>query len=207
MFSSCDSQNFVNASRSAKYVLPLHGIKINNSGDTLSGGGSSVVVRRNGYIVTNHHVIKELNNIYILYGKDTLYPKILGDNKYLDIVVLKVDKDLPCIKIGNSDKIKIGENILNIGFPLYLNKTVNSGIISSRINAKPYNMQDDIMLIETDAVLNPGNSGGALVDIDGKLIGINSMLVTGTGYYIGYSLAIPINDVMNYVDSIIYINE
>ena len=207
MFNSCKSQDFTKAAKAAKYVVQVCGYKY----DTATIGpkydsitiGSGVIIEENGYIVTNNHIVKNLDDFFIIYNNDTLKATIIGNNKSLDISILKVNKNLPHIKIGKSDNLKIGQSILIIGFPLNIGKIVTGGIIGSflKINING----NDMTMIENDAALNIGNSGGALISLDGKLIGINSMLITNTGYYIGYSFAIPIDQVISYADSLINI--
>jgi len=159
--------------------------------------GSAIVIKKEGYIVTCNHIIECADSILVIAKSDTLTAKIVNHNPKLDIALLKVHQvsNLIPINIGTSKYLEVGEPILNIGYPLYLGKTVTSGIVSARMKY-PDTTVVNMTYIQTDAVLNPGNSGGALVNIDGELVGINGMLVSMTGYYIGYSFAIPIDEVL-----------
>jgi len=172
--------------------------------------GSGVIITNDGYIVTNNHVIQNSDNIeVVLNNKRSYSAKLIGTDATTDIALLKIDeKDLPFISYGNSDEIKVGEWVLAVGNPFNLSSTVTAGIIS----AKPrnidlttnYNIES---FIQTDAAVNPGNSGGALVNSVGELIGINTSIVTKTGVYMGYSFAIPSNIVKKVVSDIIEFGE
>jgi S1-C subfamily serine protease len=204
MFLSCSNSNdFTKSARnSMESVVLVHSYaKDSVCNQVFYGYGSGVAIREHGYIVTCDHVINLADSIIIIHKKDTLTARVVGGSKQLDICILKVKKNIKPITIGNSSKIRIGQPIMNLGFPLHLGLTVNSGIISGRLEAAIFGLP--VNFIQTDAVLNPGNSGGPLVDINGKLIGINNMLITSTGYYIGYSFSIPINLIIDGVDKII----
>ncbi|RPI17953.1 MAG: Do family serine endopeptidase [Ignavibacteriae bacterium] len=165
------------------------------------GSGSGVIISKDGYIVTNNHVVKDAgdNGIKVtLTDKREFNAKLIGTDPNTDLAVIKVEaNDLPVISLGNSDDVQVGQWVLAIGNPLGLNYTVTAGIVSALgrnigINGDQagYGIEN---FIQTDAAINPGNSGGALVDINGQLIGINSAIKTNTGYYQGYGFAIPAN--------------
>lgn len=158
------------------------------------GTGSGVIISEDGYIVTNNHVIKDASEIEItLNNKKSYKAKLIGTDSKMDIALLKIDADekLPYSSFGNSDDVKVGEWVLAVGNPYNLTSTVTAGIVS----AKARNLSNDGIqsFIQTDAAVNPGNSGGALVNTRGDLIGINTMITSMTGSYVGYSFAVPSN--------------
>lgn len=163
------------------------------------GKGSGVIISSDGYIVTNNHVVKNMDEINIkTYDDRKLVAKVIGVDKSTDLALLKVDAtDLTPIEIGNSDALKVGEWVLAVGNPYNLDFTVTSGIVSAKGRNKLNLIQDDKHPIEefiqTDAAVNPGNSGGALVDVNGKLVGINTAIYSPNGSFTGYSFAIPVN--------------
>jgi serine protease Do len=174
------------------------------------GTGSGVIISKDGYIVTNNHVVDFADNVNVTLSDNRKFvAKVVGTDPRYDIAVLKISaSDLPAIQKGNSDNLKIGEWALAIGFPYDIGTTVTAGIISAthkKINGgnsrETRNVMDDF--IQTDAVVNPGNSGGALVDAQGRLIGINTAIQTRTGSYEGYSFAIPVNIMSKVADDII----
>jgi serine protease Do len=160
------------------------------------GSGSGVIISEDGYIVTNNHVVQGSNLINIvLYDKREYEGKLVGHDPYTDLALIKIDeKDLPKMDLGNSDDLKLGEWVLAVGNPFNLTSTVTAGIISAK--ARNLGLNGNRMSIEsflqTDAAVNPGNSGGALVDTKGQLIGINTAIESRTGSYSGYSFAIPV---------------
>lgn len=160
------------------------------------GSGSGVIISKDGYIVTNNHVVKESNFItVVLNDKRSYEAKLIGQDPYTDLALIKIDeKDLPKMEFGNSDELKLGEWVLAVGNPFNLTSTVTAGIISAK--ARNLGIMRSQMSIEsflqTDAAVNPGNSGGALVDIKGQLVGINTAIESRTGSYSGYSFAIPV---------------
>jgi serine protease Do len=171
------------------------------------GTGSGVIVSKDGYIVTNNHVVDFADNVNIsLSDKRKFVAKVVGTDPRYDLAVLKIDaSDLPAVQKGNSETLKIGEWVLAIGFPYDIGTTVTAGIVSAThkkigVNETRNSMED---FIQTDAVVNPGNSGGALVDASGRLVGINTAIQTRTGSYEGYSFAIPVNIMSKVVDDII----
>ena len=158
------------------------------------GTGSGVIISEDGYIVTNNHVIKDATELEVTLNNNKSYKaKLIGTDSKMDIALLKVDADekLPYIIFGDSDNIKVGEWVLAVGNPYNLNSTVTAGIVSAK--ARDLSNQGLQSFIQTDAAVNPGNSGGALVNTRGELIGINTMISSPTGSYAGYSFAVPSN--------------
>ena len=170
--------------------------------------GSGVIISDDGYIVTNNHVIANSSKVEItLHDKRTLEAKVIGTDPSTDLALLKVDeKGLPYIPYGNSDEVKIGEWVLAVGNPFNLTSTVTAGIVSAKarnISILPDQQFPIESFIQTDAAVNPGNSGGALVDTEGSLIGINTAIASRTGSFSGYSFAIPVNLVRKVVDDLV----
>ena len=159
--------------------------------------GSGVIISPEGYIVTNNHVVQEATAIMVtLNDKREYKATIVGTDPSTDLALIKIDeKGLPFLTYGNSDEVKIGEWVLAVGNPFNLTSTVTAGIVSAKArNINILGSQGAIeSFIQTDAAINPGNSGGALVNTRGELIGINAAIASGTGYYTGYSFAIPVN--------------
>jgi Do/DeqQ family serine protease len=170
------------------------------------GTGSGVIISEDGYIVTNNHVIKDASEIEItLNNKKTYKAKLIGTDAKMDIAVLKIDADekLPYTVFADSDNVKVGEWVLAVGNPYNLTSTVTAGIVSAK--ARNLDTNGIQSFIQTDAAVNPGNSGGALVNTHGELVGINTMISSQTGSYVGYSFAVPSNitrkiiqDIMEY---------
>ncbi|MFV8332224.1 trypsin-like peptidase domain-containing protein [Flavobacterium sp. GSP14] len=158
------------------------------------GTGSGVIITEDGYIVTNNHVIKDASEIEItLNNKKSYKAKLIGTDSKMDIALLKIDADdkLPYTAFANSDLVKVGEWVLAVGNPYNLTSTVTAGIVSAK--ARNLDTSGIQSFIQTDAAVNPGNSGGALVNTRGELIGINTMISSMTGSYVGYSFAVPSN--------------
>lgn len=175
--------------------------------------GSGVILTTDGYIVTNNHVVENADKIEVqLTDKRTFEAKVIGRDPNTDLALLKVNgTNLPIVKMGNSDNVQIGEWVLAVGYPLSLQSTVTAGIVSAKGRqigilgesqqqqqgfGNPEEMPINTAIesfIQTDAVINRGNSGGALVNARGELIGINSAIASPTGVYAGYGFAIPIN--------------
>jgi Do/DeqQ family serine protease len=159
------------------------------------GYGSGVIISSDGYIVTNNHVIDEADTIQVTLNDKRQFDAVLvGTDPTTDIALLKVEaKELPTIQFGASDDLKIGEWVLAVGNPFMLNSTVTAGIVSAK--ARTLGMQGGKLgiesFIQTDAAVNPGNSGGALVNTAGQLVGINTAIYSQTGNYAGYSFAVP----------------
>ncbi|WP_367754812.1 trypsin-like peptidase domain-containing protein [Flavobacterium sp. WC2430] len=167
------------------------------------GTGSGVIISEDGYIVTNNHVIKDASEIEItLNNKKTYKAKLIGTDSKMDIALLKIDADekLPYTAFGNSDSVKVGEWVLAVGNPYNLTSTVTAGIVSAK--ARDIGTSGIQSFIQTDAAVNPGNSGGALVNTRGDLIGINTMISSMTGSYVGYSFAVPSNIARKIIEDI-----
>ncbi len=176
------------------------------------GAGSGVIVSEDGYIVTNNHVIADASEIEVTLNDNQKYSaEVIGTDPSTDLAVLKIKANhLPAIQIGNSDNVKIGEWVLAVGNPFNLTSTVTAGIVSAKsrnINILRQNGDQNLFPIEsfiqTDAAVNPGNSGGALVNTNGELIGINTAIASRTGSYTGYSFAVPVNLVAKVMSDII----
>jgi Do/DeqQ family serine protease len=168
------------------------------------GTGSGVIISSDGYIVTNNHVIDEATEIEITLNNNKTYEaKLIGTDKETDIALLKVntEEDLPYLTFGDSDDTQVGEWVLAVGNPFNLNSTVTAGIISAK--SRDLEGQRSQSFLQTDAAVNPGNSGGALVNVNGDLIGINTAISSATGSYIGYSFAVPSNIARKVIEDII----
>ena len=158
--------------------------------------GSGVILSKDGYIITNAHVIERAETLEVVHQKRTYQAKLVGMDKNTDIAVLKIEaQNLPEIKLGSSRSLQIGEWVLAVGNPFNLTSTVTAGIVSAKerqINI----LGGDFPLesfIQTDAPINPGNSGGALVNVRGELVGINTAILSRTGSYTGYGFAVPVD--------------
>jgi serine protease Do len=171
-----------------------------------TGFGSGVILSDDGYIVTNNHVIERAQNIkVILNNKHEYDARLIGADPSTDLALLKIDADgLPYLTYGDSDALKLGEWVLAVGNPFNLTSTVTAGIVSARarnlgINQDQYSIES---FIQTDAAVNPGNSGGALVNQQGNLVGINTAIASRTGSYAGYSFAVPVTIVKKVVEDL-----
>lgn len=168
------------------------------------GMGSGVIISEDGYIVTNNHVIADASELEITLNNNKAYKaKLIGTDKAMDIALLKIDSQdkLPYLVFGDSDEIHLGEWVLAVGNPYNLTSTVTAGIISAK--ARNLTKSGIQSFIQTDAVVNPGNSGGALVNSRGELIGINTMISSNTGSYVGYSFAVPSNVTRKIIEDIL----
>jgi Do/DeqQ family serine protease len=178
-----------------------------NFDQPMQGTGSGVIYSPDGYIITNNHVVEYAEEVEVTTVDNKKYPaKIIGTYADGDLAVLKIEaENLPVLRLADSDQVKIGEWVLAVGNPLELNSTVTAGIVSAK--GRDLNIikgRSSIeSFIQTDAAVNPGNSGGALVDASGRLIGINTAIATQTGFFEGYSFAIPVNLARRIVDDII----
>lgn len=188
-----------NGSYNQKYIQPV------------KGAGSGVIVSDNGYIVTNNHVVDNADKIKVtLNNKKTYEAELIGTDPTTDLAVLKIEEEeLPSINYGNSDDIRIGEWVLAVGNPFNLTSTVTAGIVSAKgrdigiLGNDPFTGLSSIeSFIQTDAAVNPGNSGGALVNTKGELVGINAAIKSNTGSFAGYSFAIPANIVKKVVSDL-----
>ncbi len=176
------------------------------------GAGSGVIISADGYIVTNNHVVDGADKIMVhLNDRRNFEARVVGRDPSTDIAVLKVDgTDLATLSYGNSDEVRVGEWVLAVGNPMNLTSTVTAGIVSAKarnINLLQYDPSRDVFPIEsfiqTDAAVNPGNSGGALVNANGELVGINTAIASNTGQYTGYSFAVPVNIVKKVAGDIV----
>ncbi|MCC7331082.1 MAG: Do family serine endopeptidase [Flavobacteriales bacterium] len=176
----------------------------------IQGAGSGVILSSDGYIVTNNHVIDQTSNINVtLNNKKTYKAELIGNDPSTDLALIKIDvKGLPFIEFGNSNNLNVGQWVLAVGNPFNLTSTVTAGIISAK--GRSINILGDNenglppieSFIQTDAAVNPGNSGGALVNVKGELVGINTAIQSNTGSYTGYSFAIPSNIVQKVVNDL-----
>jgi Do/DeqQ family serine protease len=172
-----------------------------------ASSGSGVIISNDGYIVTNNHVIENAATIEVILNDNRKYEaKIIGVDPSTDLALLKIgETGLPFLKFGDSDKLLVGEWVLAVGNPFNLTSTVTAGIVSAK--ARNINILSDNFKVEafiqTDAAVNPGNSGGALINIQGELVGINTAIATRTGTFNGYSFAVPANLARKVVDDLI----
>jgi Do/DeqQ family serine protease len=166
------------------------------------GSGSGVIISKDGYVVTNNHVVESSSEIAVtLSNNETYKAKLIGTDKDTDLALLKIEaENLPFLYFANSDQVLVGEWVLAVGNPFNLASTVTAGIVSAK--GRNINLLENIQgksntaiesFIQTDAAINPGNSGGALVNLEGKVIGINTAIATPTGTYAGYAFAVPSN--------------
>lgn len=165
------------------------------------GTGSGVIISSDGYIVTNNHVIDKANELKVTLNNNRTYnAEVVGADAMSDIALIKIDaeEDLPYLAFGDSDNTRIGEWVLAVGNPFNLTSTVTAGIVS----AKARDLGRNQSFLQTDAAVNPGNSGGALVNVNGDLIGINTAITSQTGSYVGYSFAVPSNIARKIVEDI-----
>ncbi|MCP4883292.1 MAG: Do family serine endopeptidase [Flavobacteriales bacterium] len=199
-----------NMSTSSAKSNSLYEFFYGQSGSTerqVVGSGSGVIISSDGYIITNNHVIKNARKLEVtLNNKETYTAEVVGADESTDIALLKIDKsELPYLPFGDSDHLNVGEWVLAVGNPFNLTSTVTAGIVSAK--ARDINMMNNNKVIEsfiqTDAAVNPGNSGGALVNTRGNLIGINTAISSQTGSYIGYSFAVPSNIAKKVIEDIL----
>jgi len=172
-----------------------------------SSSGSGVILTPDGYIVTNHHVINLAERIEVTLGDNQTYQaELIGTDPTTDLALIKIKgSNLPFVKYGDSDIVNIGEWVLAVGNPFELNSTVTAGIVSAKARSIDILRENSLSVesfIQTDAVVNPGNSGGALVNLGGELIGINTAIATRTGSYSGYSFAVPVSLVKKVVEDL-----
>ena len=168
------------------------------------GTGSGVIISPDGYIVTNHHVIEDAESLEITLNNNQSYEaQIIGSDASSDIALLKIEaeRELPYLAFGDSDGSAVGEWVLAVGNPFNLTSTVTAGIISAK--ARSISPMNSMSFIQTDAAVNPGNSGGALVNTRGDLIGINTAIKSRTGSYVGYSFAVPSNIAKKVVEDLL----
>ena len=165
------------------------------------GLGSGFIISADGYVITNAHVVQQADEVTVtLTDKREFKAKVIGTDERTDVAVLKIDATgLPKLSIGDSDKVRVGEWVLAIGSPFGFENTVTAGIVS----AKTRDTGDFVPFIQTDAAVNPGNSGGPLFNTKGEVIGINSQIFSGSGGYLGISFAIPVNTAMTVANQLI----
>lgn len=208
----------MSASPQANYIDPIFrdffgdgGFPFGQRGPSM-GSGSGVIISADGYIVTNNHVVNGAEKIEVVLNDKRSYKgKIIGTDPNTDLALVKIDADnLPFVVYGNSDNVKIGEWVLAVGNPLNLTSTVTAGIVSAKgrniniIGEDGSRSQFPIeSFIQTDAAVNRGNSGGALVNTSGQLVGINTAIASQTGMYAGYSFAVPVNLVKKVMDDLL----
>ena len=171
-----------------------------------ASSGSGVIITPDGYIVTNNHVVSGASQIEVtLNDNKTFQAKLVGTDPVTDVALLKVEAEgLPAIPFGDSDALRLGEWVLAIGSPFNLRSTITAGIVSAKGRSLP-DMSGEFKIesfIQTDAAVNPGNSGGALVNVKGELVGINTAIASNTGSYTGYSFAVPVTIVKKVIDDI-----
>ncbi len=217
-FDSSDS-NFVEAAeKTVNAVVHVKNVSLDRSPQSLFdffygyesfqqpeiGTGSGVIISPDGHIVTNHHVIEKAQSLEVtLNNNQTFKAQVIGSDASSDIALLKIEanRQLPYLAFGDSDRSAIGEWVLAVGNPFNLTSTVTAGIISAK--ARSISPMNDMSFIQTDAAVNPGNSGGALVNTRGDLIGINTAIKSRTGSYVGYSFAVPSNIAKKVVEDLL----
>lgn len=219
------SEDFVEASRiSTNSVVYIKNISERNYGrsyldwlfDRNSGtqtqisSGSGVIFTQDGHIVTNNHVVQDADKLEVVYNRKTYTAELIGTDPSTDLAVLKIEgKNLPVIPLGKSKELAVGEWVIAVGNPFNLTSTVTAGIVSAKgreINILQGKFPIE-SFIQTDAAINPGNSGGALVSKTGKLVGINTAILSRTGSYAGYGFAVPVDIVKKIVDDLIEYGE
>jgi serine protease Do len=159
--------------------------------------GSGFIISKDGYILTNYHVVADADKIEVrLSDRRYFEAKVIGSDKASDVALIKIDADdLPTVKIGSSKDLQVGEWVLAIGSPFGFDHSVTAGIVSAKGRSLP--TENYVPFIQTDVAINPGNSGGPLINLDGKVVGINSQIYSRTGGFMGLSFAIPIDVAMN----------
>lgn len=194
-------KTLIHKSNTRQYVDPFEqfffGLPYNTQPMPQRGAGSGVIIASDGYIITNNHVIDQADEIEVtLNDKRTYKARLIGSDPNTDLAVVKIEEtNLPIVPFGNSDELKLGEWVLAVGNPFNLTSTVTAGIVSAKgrnidIIQENYKIES---FIQTDAVVNPGNSGGALVNTKGELVGINTAISSRSGSYEGYAFAVPSN--------------
>ena len=175
----------------------------------VQGSGSGVIIREDGYIVTNNHVVANASKIEVTLNNNRTYPaRLIGTDPATDVALIKIEESgLPIVPFADSDQLRLGEWVLAIGSPYDLRSTITAGIVSAKGRSMPKdpNNPNEFRIesfIQTDAAVNPGNSGGALVNKEGKLVGVNTAIISQTGSYAGYSFAVPSNIVKRITDDL-----
>ncbi|MEN3040507.1 MAG: Do family serine endopeptidase [Bacteroidia bacterium] len=185
---------------------PFHRLFIEDGEGLIPGSGSGVIISPDGYIVTCNHVIEKASRIrVVLYDNRTFKANVVGTDPSTDLALLKIDaSELPYLEFGDSDQLRVGDWVLAVGNPFNLTSTVTAGIVSAKGRALGL-LREQFRIesfIQTDAAVNPGNSGGALVNLEGKLVGINTAIASTTGTFAGYSFAVPAGIVRKVVDDL-----
>lgn len=192
------------AENAVKAVVNVENLRVGRWGNVRKGGGSGVIISEDGYIVTNNHVIEGAAALRVkLYDNRLFDAELVGTDPSTDVALIKIAADsLPTLPMGDSDSLRLGEWVLAIGSPFDLRSTITAGIVSAKgrnLSSGPMDVQS---FIQTDAAVNAGNSGGALVDTRGALVGINTALISSTGVYAGYSFAVPVSIVRKVADDL-----
>jgi serine protease Do len=173
--------------------------------DTRRGQGSGFIISKDGYILTNNHVVDEADEIKVTLGDGREFDaKLIGTDPKTEVALIKIEdgEDLPVVPLGDSDALEVGEWVLAAGNPFGLSQTITAGIVSAK-GRDETGIAEYGNFIQTDAAINPGNSGGPLLNIDGRVVGINTAIYTRTGGYMGIGFAIPINQAINIKDQLI----
>ena len=168
-------------------------------------GGSGFIISKDGYLLTNNHVVKDADEVIVSLSDRREYKaELIGSDARSDVALLKIEaEDLPVVKIGKSDDLKVGEWVVAIGSPFQLNFSVTAGIVSAKGRSIPNGSDSTyVPFIQTDVAINPGNSGGPLFNLEGRVVGINSQIYTRSGGYMGVSFAIPIDYAMDVVEQL-----
>ena len=168
------------------------------------GAGSGLIIESNGYILTNNHIVEGADEIMVaLSDRREREAEIIGKDAFSDLALLKIDaKDLPTVNIGSSKTLEVGQWVLAIGSPFGFEHSVTAGIVSAKGRSLPENNGNYVSFIQTDVAINPGNSGGPLLDMNGRVVGINSQIFTHSGGFMGLSFAIPIDIAMEVVEQL-----
>ena len=168
-------------------------------------GGSGFIISKDGYIITNHHVVEDASQIFVsLNDRREFIAELIGSDKKSDVALLKISakESLPFLDLGDSDDVDVGDWVLAIGSPYRLNFSVTAGIISAKARSVPGQGTSYIPFLQSDVAINPGNSGGPLFNLDGEVIGINAMIYSNRGGYMGISFTIPINYAQEIIDQL-----
>src|SRR5690606_14965002 len=175
------------------------------------GSGSGFIISRDGYVLTNNHVVESANRVTVtLTDNREFEAEVVGRDPNTDVAVLKIDaQDLPAVRLGDSDGLEVGDWVLALGYPMSLGETVTAGIVSAKGRSIGIMQKNDGAsaplehFIQTDAAINPGNSGGPLINLSGEVVGINSAIAAATGSYSGYGFAVPIQLAKRVADDLI----
>ncbi|OEK06517.1 S1C family serine protease [Roseivirga misakiensis] len=198
-------KNIQRSRRSMSFMEYIYGGRGGSENGVAIGSGSGVIYSKDGYIITNNHVIEGADAIEVQHEKRSYQAKLVGTDPKMDIAVLKIEADnLPAIDIAKSKDVRVGDWVLAVGNPFNLTSTVTAGIVSA-IGSEANSIRENFpieLYIQTDAAINPGNSGGALVNTNGELVGINTSIISRTGSYAGYGFAVPSDLVSKIVEDL-----